>query len=149
MDTSPVRTPDARRINRLLSPIPLDTEEDLEFSQAMELSRIAYREEKKKLEQEEKEKDRLRTCLALPLSRLRLWGKITSSPREKEFLNFIIRRVEHRLYNDLDRMPVLPYSLQNEFTYFLENSIPPSYVEIKQICMECTHSHYSSSPNSK
>lgn len=133
-----IRPPDASILQRLLEDD--ETEEDPEMSEALEISRREFLFLQKRLEEEEREKQRLRKSVALPLSRLRLWKRTCRNTPEKEFLDFIINRVNHRLYNDLENMPTLPHAKKEEFTLFLRKELSSKqYEEVVNISQDCTN----------
>lgn len=136
-----IRPPDDIVAHRLLEDVPLETEEDFEIHQALEISRREFLLLQRKLEEEEKEKQRLRQALALPLSRIRLWLQNTNNTQEKEFLDFIVKRVNHRLYNDLDIMPTLNEQQKEKFLTFLKKDLASKqFQEIIDITIDCTNS---------
>lgn len=132
-----IRPPDQSRIQRLMSPPPFYDTDDDDLSLALEHSRREFFLMQQKIEQEEREREKLKQQLQLPLSRLRLWKKYASkNTNEFLFLDFIIKRVEHRLFNDIDNLPTLPLRYQIEFQEFLEKHIKnsPQYVVVYHIC---------------
>lgn len=133
-----IRSPDPPQISRLMSP-DLIGEEENDLAEILEQSRKEFFAYQKRVEEEEREKIRLRSELGMPLSRLALLRRTTNRRKEKNYFDFIIRRTNHRLYNDLKELPVLPQDQAYDFQQFLQKNLNSTlFTKIVEICRDCT-----------
>ena len=137
MEPLPPRSPDFSFQDKLLTNT---YDQDEELHKIILESRREYMEQEKQRLQREHEKNHLKKCLAVPMSRLHLWKRTTSVEKEKQCLHHVLNMLYIKTHPDRDDDDIdVPMEWRMDVREFIEEHLRPSplYQKVYEVCMRC------------
>lgn len=132
----PPRSPDFAFQDQLLS----GYDQDEELHKIILQSRQEYMEREQQRLRQEQEKNDLKKCLAVPISRLNLWKRTTLIEQEKQCLHHVLNILYIKTHPDRDDDDIdVPVEWRMAVRDFLEKHLKPSplYQKAYQVCFQC------------